>query len=81
MYDALSDFKDSNTNAQELWKNCIFRDFAREIMEEAPEVGKEFIEGILTWVKHTRDAPPKEQLKFDSFQDYVEYRSGDYGVE
>lgn len=63
------------------WNNHVFKHFADETIKEDPDVGPEFLRGILKWVKHTRSQPPKDQLHFETFHQYVEYRIGDFAAE
>jgi hypothetical protein len=60
--------------------NPIFRDFCQEALMENAETGKKLIDGILQWVKHTRDLVPGS-MSFNSFPEYIEYRIKDFAVQ
>lgn len=70
---------DSNLHDR-TWKNKIFHDFAREVLQEDSVVGPLFLRGILNWVQHTRSQLPCE-MKFSTFPNYVDYRIKDFAVE
>lgn len=72
----------TNPDSQEtlLVKNPIFEDFCQEVLKENAETGRKLIDGILHWVKHTRDYVPGK-VGFISFPDYIEYRIKDFAVQ
>ncbi|PHH89839.1 hypothetical protein CDD83_5135 [Cordyceps sp. RAO-2017] len=60
--------------------NDIFRDFAQELLQEDPVVGPRFLRGMLNWVQHTRDHPPRD-MKFSTLTVYTDQRIRDFAVD
>ncbi|PWY90097.1 terpenoid synthase [Aspergillus heteromorphus CBS 117.55] len=77
--DALADWN-TDASVPDDWRNQLFRSLVREAVASDAQNGRELVEGMLTWVRHTRSKPMRE-LAFDSWDEYLQYRAGDSAVE
>lgn len=60
------------------WKNPVFQQWVDECVNENFTGGLLFVLGALEWAKFATENPPKTKRTFDSWSEYMEFRTLDF---
>ena len=70
--------RNETVTGSQTWRNRIFAEYAKNVLDEDPELGLELLKGILDFVNFSWSRPPFT-TKLESFKECVEYRMRDFG--